>query len=112
VDEAYLTDADIAQPDIITVAEANIIEQIPDYASLTGNKRTWLEAATVCECALLLCLSMAARLPTREQGPHFTQEITIDWDKKRQEIEVERNSYIGRVVGFTTIAHLRYYLSR
>lgn len=105
VDEAYLTDADISQPDIITVAEANIIEQVPDYASLTGNNRTWLEAATVCECAALLCPSMAARLPASEQGPHFTREVTVDWDKKRQELEAERDSYIAKIVGLVAVPH-------
>lgn len=98
VDEAYLTDADIVQPDIITVAEANIIEQIPGYADLTGSKRTWLEAATVCECAALLCPSMDARLPAREQGPYFTRKVAVDWDEKRQELTTERDGYIGRVV--------------
>jgi len=105
VDDAYLTDADIAQPDIISVAEANIIEQVPDYATLTGSKRTWLEAATVCECAALLCPSMAARLPASEQGPHFTREVAVDWDKKRQELEAERDSYIGKIVGLVAVPH-------
>jgi len=112
-DDAYLTNADIAQPDIITVAEANIIEQVPDYATLvddpTGSpptfKRTWLEAATVCECAVLLCPSMAARLPATEQGPHFTREVTVDWDKKRQELEAERDGYIGKIVGLVAVPH-------
>ncbi len=105
VDDAYLTDADIAQPDIITVAEANIIDQVPGYAILTGSKRTWLEAATVCECAALLCPSMAARLPATEQGPHFTRNVAVDWDKKRQELEAERDSYIGRVVTLVAVPH-------
>jgi len=105
VSEAYLTDADISQPDIISVAEANIIDQVPNYASLTGNNRTWLEAATVCECAALLCPSMAARLPASEQGPHFTREVAVDWDKKRQELEAERDGYIARIVGLATVPH-------
>jgi hypothetical protein len=105
VDDAYLIDADIAQPDIISVAEANIIEQVPGYAALTGSKRTWLEAATVCECAVLLCPSMAARLPTREQGPHFTREVVTDWDKKRQDLEAERDSHIAKIVDLVAVPH-------
>lgn len=113
VDDAYLPDTDIAQPDIISVAEANIIEQVPGYAALTDDptgtpptfKRTWLEAAAVCECAILLCPSMAARLPAREQGPHFTREIAADWDKKRRELETERDGYIGRIVTLVTVPH-------
>jgi len=105
VDDAYLTDADIAQPDIISVAEANIIEQVPDYATLTGSKRTWLEAATVCECAALLCRSMPARLPNREQGPHFTREVAVDWEEKRQKLEEERDSYIGKIALLPDLPH-------
>ncbi len=105
VDDVYLTDADIAQPDIIAVAEANIIEQVPDYATMIGSKRTWLEAAAVCECAVLLCPSMPARLPAREQGPHFTREVATDWDKKRQELEAERDSYIGKIIDLVAVPH-------
>jgi hypothetical protein len=105
VEDAYLTDTDIAQPDIISVAEANIIDQVPCYASLTGSKRTWLEAATVCECAALLCPSMAARLPSKEQGPHFTREVAVDWNGKRQELEAERDSYIVKIVDIVAVPH-------
>jgi hypothetical protein len=105
VEDTYLSDTDIAQPDIIAVAEANIIEQIPDYASLAGNKRVWLEAATVCECAILLCPAMSARLPATEQGPHFTRDVAVDWDKLRQELEAERDGYIGKIVDLVTVPH-------
>jgi hypothetical protein len=105
VDTAYLPDAAVQQPDIVTVAEANIIDQAPDYATLTGSKRTWLEAATVCECAVLLCPSMAARLPASEQGPHFTRDVAVDWDKKRQELEVERDGYIAKIVDLVAVPH-------
>lgn len=105
VDTAYLPDAAVQQPDIISVAEANIIDQVPDYATLTGSKKTWLEAATICECAALLCPSMAARLPATEQGPHFTREVTVDWDKKRQELEAERDSYIGKIIDLVAVPH-------
>jgi hypothetical protein len=106
VEDTYLTDADIAQPDIITVAEANIIDQVPGYADLTGSKRTWLEAATVCECAALLCPSMPARLPAREQGPHFTREVAVDWEKKRRDLEAERDGYILKIASVVTVPHI------
>ncbi len=105
IDEAYLSDADIAQPDIISVAEASIIDQVPNYGDLVGSKRVRLEAATVCQCAVLLCPSMTARLPAREQGPHFTREVVADWDKKRQELEAERDGYIGRIVDLVAVPH-------
>jgi hypothetical protein len=53
VDAAYLPDSAIEQPEYITVAEANIIEQVPDYINLIDDKKVFLEAAVVCECAAL-----------------------------------------------------------
>lgn len=97
VEDAYLPDTVIEQPEVITVAEAMIIEQVPDYASLTGTDKVWLEAATICQCAALLCSSMSARLPVREQGPSFTQEVAIDWNKKRDELEDERDIALTRI---------------
>jgi hypothetical protein len=105
VDPAYMPDTDIQQPDIITVAEANIIAQIPDYATLTDDKKVYLEAAVVCECASLLCPSMAARLPKKEQGPHETHELEIDWNKKQVEFEVERDGYVGKINPPSTLLH-------
>ena len=56
VDEAYLPDADIEQPDIISVAEANVIALYRLCRPRT-DKRLWLESATVCEvCALYVIL--------------------------------------------------------
>lgn len=98
VDIAYLPDSVLSQPEYITVAEANIIEQVPDYANLTGDKKVYLEAAVVCECAALLCPSMPSRLPTREQGPSETHELNVDWDKKKAEFEAERDEYIGKIL--------------
>ena len=96
---AYLPDADIEQPDIIDVAEANIIKQIPGYATLTGSELVFLEAATVCECAALLCPSMPARMPKKEQGPHFSHELDIDWGKKQADLETERNGFVLKAIG-------------
>jgi len=98
-DIAYLADTVIEQPDIVTVAEATIIEQVDDYASLTGTDLVYLEAATVCECAALLCPSMKVRMPSKEQGPHFTQELTVDWDKKRLDLEDERDRFVSKING-------------
>lgn len=105
VDEAYLSDTELAMPEIVSIAEANIIEQVPDYASKTGTDKVYLEAATVCECAILACPSMPARMPTREQGPHATFEISVDWDKKKAELEAERDSYLSRLVTLATVPH-------
>lgn len=105
IDAAYLLDTAIEQPEAITVAETNIIAQIPDYATLTDDKKVYLEAAVVCECCSLLCPSMAARLPKKEQGAHASHELNIDWNKKKTEFEGERDGYIGKIVPPSTLLH-------
>jgi len=103
VDAAYVPDADINQPDIIAIAEANIIKIVPDYATLTGDDLVYLEAATVCECAILLCPSMPARLPVKEQGPSFTREIEVNWTEKQVKLEAERDRFISNI---STVAYI------
>jgi len=107
LDVAYLPDADIEQPDVISVAEANIIRQITNYSNLSDPELVYLEAAVVCECCILLCNSLSARLPIREQGPHESHDLDIDWDKRKGELEVERDYYIGSVVVIPTLYHFR-----
>ncbi len=103
VDAAYVPDADINQPDIIAIAESNIIRVVPDYDALTGDDLIYLEAATVCECAILLCPSMPARLPVKEQGPSFTREIEVDWTEKQVKFEAERDRFISNI---STVAYI------
>jgi len=103
VDAAYVPDADINQPDIIAIAESNIIRVVPDYDALTGDDLVYLEAATVCECAILLCPSMPARLPVKEQGPSFTREIEVDWTEKQVKFEAERDRFISNI---STVAYI------
>lgn len=98
VDSAFVPDDDLEQPDIVDVAEANIIEIVPGYADLTGDKKTYLESATVCECAVLVCDSMPARLPTKESGPHATYELSIDWAKKKAELQDKRDVYLSKLI--------------
>ncbi|WP_024834161.1 hypothetical protein [Ruminiclostridium josui] len=98
VDPVYLPNEAINQPDIITVAEANIIAQLPDYSILEDNARVYLEAAVVSECSRLICPSLPARLPAKENGPHESHELSVDWTKKQKDFEVERDEYIGKVI--------------
>jgi hypothetical protein len=95
--EPYLPDADIQAPECISVAEANIIKQVPDYATLTGDDLIYLEAAVVCECAVLLCPGMPGRLPVKEQGPSMTHELQVDWAQRKIDFENERNGYVGSI---------------
>lgn len=102
VDAAYLPDTDIQSVDVIDVAEANIIEQVPNYAELEGTDRIYLETATVCECAIILCGTMPARLPQKTQGPHMNFEISINWARRRSELEVEQSKYLGKITDYGT----------
>lgn len=97
VDDAYLPDSAIGQPDIITIAEANIIGQIPDYATLIDDSRTYLETLVVLECCVLLCPSMSARLPKKETGPHAGHELWVNWDNKKNEFINDRNELLGKI---------------
>ena len=71
VDDAYLPDDLLNSPDIITLAEANIISQIPDYATLTNDLRVYLEYAVVLECCILCVLQWVQDYQRKKQ--EFTQ---------------------------------------
>lgn len=103
VDPTYLPDSVIEQPDYIGVAEANIIKQMPDYDSLTGDNKVYLEAAVVCECASRLCPSMPVRLPAKEQGPHEGHTLYVDWVKIRADLEAERDGYVNSILENTSV---------
>lgn len=106
VDSAFIPDSDIEQPDIVDIAEANIIELVPGYATLTGDKKIYLESATACECAVLACDSMPTRLPTKESGPHATYELSIDWDQKKAELQDKRDVYLSKLI---TMPKMKYF---
>jgi hypothetical protein len=97
VDDSYLPDAVLQQPEVITVAEANVIGAVDGWESLVDDKRVYLEAAVVCECAHIVVDSMAARLPSRQKGPSGEYEVTVDWERKRANLEAERDKYLGKL---------------
>jgi len=102
VDSAYLPDTVLQQPDIITVAEANIIKLVGDgYSELTGDDRTYLEVATVCECSRIVCPTLKARLPVMERGPQAEHQLAVDWGKRQSELEAERDHYLAKISTFT-----------
>ncbi len=100
VSEPFLPDVDINQPDVITVAEANIIALIPEYNLLEAgsDSRVYLESAVVLECCILLSPSMSARLPKKQAGPHESHELGVDWVKKKEEFEDEKADYVGKII--------------
>lgn len=97
VDDTYLPNSVIEQPDIIKVAETNIISLFPDYSNLDGDSKTYLESAIVLECCVLLSPSMAARLPKKQSGPHAGHELYVNWDNKKAEFQEERDFYVGKI---------------
>lgn len=97
VDDAYLPDSVLEQPDMITIAEANVISMIPNYNTLTGDSKLYLETAVVLECCILLSPSMPIRLPKKQTGPHEGHELYINWDNKKNEFIEERNSFIEKI---------------
>ena len=105
VDAAFLPDTDIEMPEIVQVAEANIIDLVPDYETIPEDKKVYLESATVCECAVLLCPTMKVRVPAREQGPHFARDLEYDWDKRRDDMERDRNVFIGKITAGISVPH-------
>lgn len=102
--DAYLSDSDIEQPDIIDVAEANAISQIPNYESLEDDSKTYLGSLVVLECCILLCPSMGARLPKKETGPHAGHELYVNWDNKKLEFMEERDNLLGKILELNGIS--------
>ncbi len=105
VDDAYLPDSVLNQKDCVDIAEANIISQVPDYETLSGDKELYLEAATVCECAIVVIGTMRARLPENTRGPHIEYTVKADWDKRRRELITERIDYISKTVSYPKVRH-------
>jgi hypothetical protein len=107
IDPAYLPDADLEQPDIIDVAEANITERVPDYAAILAgsdaNKKVWLTTATVLECAILACPGMFARIPKYQQGPSESHEVSMNWGQLERDLIDERETCIAKTKGTTFI---------
>lgn len=97
VSEPYLSNEDINRPDIIEVAELNIISLFPDYENFEGDNLVYLESIVILECCILLSPSMSARLPKKQTGPHEGHELWVNWDNKKSEFMNERNSLVGRL---------------
>ena len=100
VSEPYLPDEDINYPDIIDVAEGNIITKVKGYDLIAPGSvsRVYLESAIILECCILLCPSMGARLPKKQAGPHESHELYVNWDNKKIDFINERDSMIGDIL--------------
>jgi hypothetical protein len=99
VDDAYLTDASLQQPDVITVAEAKVVRAVPTWAALVDDDKVFLEAAVVCWAARQVITTMKARLPTRQKAPGMEVEVTVDWDARKVDLETEYAEHLGNIEG-------------
>ena len=95
-DEIYVPDSILRNQ--IDLAEANIIENAPEWELVPADKREYLETAAVCECAALVCPSMPARLPKKETGPHAAYELDIDWGELRNDLQGKRDSCLSKII--------------
>lgn len=95
VDENYLPNAIIEQPEHINIAEEYAISHVPNYDSIDDDARIWLEAAVVAKCASIICPILKVIVPVREQGPHFTRDLTYNWDRRKKELEDECDMHLS-----------------
>lgn len=94
-DEIYVPDSFLHNQ--INLAEANIIENAPEWELVPADKKVYLEIAVICECAALVCPSMPARLPKKETGPHAAYELDIDWGELRNDLQGKRDSCLSKI---------------
>jgi hypothetical protein len=95
-DEIYVPDSFLHNQ--INLAEANIIENAPEWELVPADKKVYLEIAVICECAALVCPSMSARLPKKETGPHAAYELDIDWGELRNDLQGKRDSCLSKII--------------
>ena len=72
-----------------TLAEAIIVQSVPNYATITGDTLTFLQSACIAQVCVLLCPGMSQRIKISqadETGYSFRLHDT-DWDKKKAEFE-------------------------
>ena len=95
-DEIYVPDSFLQNQ--IDLAEANIVENAPEWELVPADKKVYLETAVICECAALVCPSMPARLPKKETGPHAAYELDIDWGELRNDLQGKRDSCLSKII--------------
>lgn len=98
VDAEYLPDSVLQQPDCINVAEAKIINRIPDYILIPSENRVMLEYAVVLQCCVLLCDGMPSRLPKKQSGPHESYELETEWSKRKAPLKDELDETIQGII--------------
>lgn len=99
VDEVYLPNSTIEQPDIIDIAETSVINRIPGYKEIDSDtSKLLLENAVVIKSCILLCTGMEARLPKKQAGPHESHELNTDWMRLRDILQEELDGAINNII--------------
>lgn len=98
-----LPDSTIQLPYYLEVGEALLIEQVPNWESLTGAQLVYFRAAAVAQVAALLAPAMPGILPKSEEG--LTYKVTrdpVDWNRRADTLQQQVAVNIQRAKGQTT----------
>jgi len=98
VTEDIISDTSIDAVSVLPIAEARVIESVPDYDSLTGDDSNYVYAAAICMVAAILAPSMAARIKKSKKDFDFSFENqAIDWSKRSIGLVDEAFEFIGSI---------------
>jgi len=101
-----VTEADLPNTLIDTVipaVEAKIKKRVVNWNLLTGDAKTFLDAATVAAIAEKCCSILKTKLPQREQSPFYAAESAQDWDALQKQLAEEKEEYLGYIAGYTSV---------
>lgn len=105
-----LPDTAIDRENIITLSEAAIIRQVPDYADILtedSDNAVYLRSATVAQVAAKCCPGLEAKFKTSEQsetGFKYTKNA-VDWLSKKSEMETLAQEYISMISTVAEVQH-------
>lgn len=97
VSDVYLPDSAVEQFEAVGLAERYMVMRVPHHADLGADEFRILQSAAVSECARLLCPTMKARLPKRQEGLHMELTLETDWDQRKKELEEERETILSYI---------------
>lgn len=89
VKKSELPDEEIAQPLMVDLAEAMVIQRVPDYDQVSGIDQLFLQNAALSYLCYLLCPGMARRLNVK------VTTIDIRWEKERVDWEQMAQDFLA-----------------
>lgn len=98
VDVLTLPDADIDVRSVVGIAEAKVIANVPDYASLVDDDLIYVYTASVCLVAAILAPSMSGRIAKSKKDFDFSIENqNVNWKSRSIELVNECYSFISLI---------------